>query len=67
MIARWTIYLRETSSGWEWGRKPDAMGWSGYKTKGHAVSAAKRSINPVFGGKTKASDFNVVVLATKED
>jgi hypothetical protein len=62
MTARWTVYLRETSKGWEWGRAPDAIRWGYYKTKGHATSAAKRSINPVFGGKTKASDFKFVVV-----
>ena len=63
MMARWTVYLRETPKGWEWGRAPDAMGWGWYKTKGHAISAAKRNITPVYGGKTKASDFEFVVVA----
>jgi hypothetical protein len=63
MTARWTIYLRQTPKGWEWGRKPDVMHWGPYKTKGHATSAAKRSINPVVGGKTQPSDWNFVVVA----
>ena len=61
-MARWTVYLKETPRGWDWGRAPDVMQWGSYKTKGRAMSAAKRSINPVFGGKTKPSDFAFVVV-----
>jgi hypothetical protein len=66
MSARWTVYLHETAKGWEWGRAPNKMGWGYYKTSGHAKSAAKRSINPVYGGKTKAKDFEFVVVTEEK-
>jgi hypothetical protein len=62
MSARWTVYLRETPNGWEWGRTPETIGWGWYKTKGHAVSAAKRSITPTVGKKTKPANVNLVIV-----
>ena len=68
MRARYTIYLREFRPGeWEWGRKPDALGWGPYKTQGLARSAAKRSSTKVVGGKTNPHDFEFILLPPRNE
>ena len=54
-MSRWTVELHQDAAGWWWRHR---RGWWGaYKTEGHARGAAKRSINPVAGGKTNPKDF----------
>ena len=65
MSARWTIYLRESSRGWEWTKNPDqrlASWWGFYKTDGLAKGAAKRSVTPVVGAKTNPDDYAFVYV-----
>ena len=66
MNARYTVSLREWKPGlWEWGKKPDALGWGPYKSQGIARSAAKRALTKIVGGKTDPNDYEFIVLPPK--
>ena len=68
MTARYTVYLRQHAKGWEWSKKDSPTGWWGYyKTRGHAVGAAKRSLPQVVGGKTNPKDFDFIDVPTETE
>lgn len=64
-MTRYTVYLRQRVKGWEWSKQADFKdgGWGWYKTRGHAVSAAKRSLTKVVGGKTNPKDWTIEEVA----
>lgn len=59
-MARFTVLLRHSPRGWEWtaAKDPDVTQWWGYyKTRGHAVGAAKRSLTRTPGQRVEPKDF----------
>jgi hypothetical protein len=60
-MTRWTVYLRETTKGWDWGRAPGQYSWGSYLTLGRAKVAARRRILGVIGAKANPADFKFII------